>query len=354
MSTQERIISSASQNEELLQALSETDYASSALNQTNAYIRDIESQIATETKTLSALTKRVNEELHDHEKYRDSRMRRLAYKMSGKKEKFEATAEKEEREYHDALQEKFHAERRLQSLQERLQSGKTQKAEYEQVVARHQKYQTDLKALYNSIFAGPTAEFPEEDAAERVVEEAQHRYHSVQAPLQAETQVLHLLSDADNQMNASHASIQDALHFSRADMLGFGGAMADMHERNSLSVAQSNADQAGMLVDMARRTQPLVQPLSHVEIARGNFMSDVLFDNVFADMKFHEKIQAAEMGLKRAHDGLLVELQAAKSRLDRLVVEARDAEEELRRARKELENVRREVFRRVNHHRDAA
>ena len=348
MSTKDRIISSASKNEELLAALAETDYAPSALQQATAYMNDVESQIATETKNVSSLTAKVEKELHDHEKYRDSRMKRLAYKLGGKKEKFEATAEKEEREYHDALQEKFHAERRLGDLKARLEDARITKEQHAEVAARHQSLQAELQALYRSIFDGPTPEFPNEDAAENSVEQARYRYNYVQGQLNVELQVLHMLADADAKMNAAHQAIQDALHASRADMLGFGGRLADYQERSSLSMAQSNADQVEMLVDMARKAQPLVQPIGHMEIAQGNFMSDVLFDNIFADMNFHSKIQAAELSLKKAHHNLLMQLDAATARSEGLKREARNAEDVLQRARKDLDRIRQEVFRRVN------
>lgn len=348
MITKERIISFASKNEALLAALAETDYAPSALHQANAYINDVESQIATETNNISNLTVKVGKELHEYEKYRDSRMKRLMYKMGGKKEKFEATTEKEEREYHDALQEKFHAERRLGDLKARLEDAKITKEQHAEAAARHQSHQAELEALYRSIFDGPTPEFPHEDAAENTVLQARHRYNYVQGQLNVEFQVLHMLTDADMKMNAAHQAIQDALRASRADMMGFGGFLADAKERNSLSLAQSNADQVEMLVDMARRAQPLVEPIGHMEIAQGNFMSDVLFDNIFTDMNFHSKIQAAELSLKRAHQNLLRQKDAAMGRSENLKIEARSAEGILQQARKDLDHTRQEVFRQVN------
>ncbi len=347
MSTKERIISFAAKNEELLRALAQTDYAPSALHQVNTYIRDVESQIATETRNISDLGRKVDQELHDHEKYRDSRMKRLAYKMSGQKEKFEAKAEKEEREYHDALQEKFHAEKRLEDLRARLADAKAMQAQHAEAVARHQNHQAELQALYRSIFEGPTPEFPDEDAAENAVEQARQRYNSVQGPLNVELQVLQMLADADKKMNAAHQAIRTALGASQADMFGFGGMLSDMQERNSLTQAQSNADQVEMLVDMARRMQPLVEPIGRMEIAQGNFMSDVLFDNIFADMNFHRKIEMAGVSVRKAHDNLLRQRDAAQARADRLKAEVRAAEEDLQRARNNLDRVRQDIFRRV-------
>lgn len=46
-----------------------------------------------------------DKEFKEHEKYRDSVMKRFAYKIGRKTEKFGAKASKEEREYFDALHE---------------------------------------------------------------------------------------------------------------------------------------------------------------------------------------------------------------------------------------------------------
>ena len=46
--------------------------------------------------------------------------------------------------------------------------------------------------------------------------------------------------------------------------------MADMMERNALSIAQANASQAEMLVSQAIRASPRVQPIEPVYIAQGS------------------------------------------------------------------------------------
>jgi predicted RNase H-like nuclease (RuvC/YqgF family) len=101
---QSKIQQAASQNASLLQGLHETDSAPSQLEQQNAYIKDLDRQIAETTKRVTDLKRKTATELKDHEKYRDSHMRRFAHKATGQKEKFAEKASKEEKEYFDAIQ----------------------------------------------------------------------------------------------------------------------------------------------------------------------------------------------------------------------------------------------------------
>lgn len=103
MTIYERISAASSDNTRLLKILRETDYASSALSQNSLYISSLQQEISARQKEYGLLRHAKFMEQKDHEKYRDSTMRRLAYKMGGKKEKFEATAQKEEREYRKQL-----------------------------------------------------------------------------------------------------------------------------------------------------------------------------------------------------------------------------------------------------------
>lgn len=347
MATRGIILSAAAHNDELLTILGETDYALSALRQTTAYIAELQSQVVAEEKNVKKAVLKLQKEQSEHEMYRDSRVRRLAYKMSGQKGKFEAKAEKEEREYHDALQGRVQAEKKLETLKDTLKEVQASKIEYDKAAIRHDKAQLELDALYNSIFDGPTPEFPEEDAAEVTVRQAQQVYQDISSKLNVESQVLKLLSDADKKMILCRRAISEALGASAADIWGFGGPFADFAERDYLSQAQTQASNVEMLVDMARRSQPLVQPIGDMRIAAGSFVSDILFDNIFTDLAFHDKIKASEGDVSKAHCNLQNQLNRAKERSGRAKREATVAEERLREARKELERVRMEAFARV-------
>ena len=65
-----------------------------------------------------------------------------------------------------------------------------------------------------------------------------------------------------------------------------------MMERSALADAKQAAMHAAMLHQQARRAQPLIGPFPPLQIAQGNMMSDVFFDNPWSDMHFHRRIEA--------------------------------------------------------------
>lgn len=97
---------SSQRNSELLSTLSQTDYAPPALKQNAAYISDLETQIKTLDRDLRRLHQVTEDERKEHLKYRDSTVKRFAYKLGGHKgaEKFSTRQQKEEREFLEAWQ----------------------------------------------------------------------------------------------------------------------------------------------------------------------------------------------------------------------------------------------------------
>merc|ERR1712230_174837 len=91
-SIHQRLQSASAQNTSLLNTISETEYSVSAFQQSNQYIASLKKDIAAQEKKLGELNRHVDREYADHKKYRDSHMKRLAFKLGGKKEKFQADA----------------------------------------------------------------------------------------------------------------------------------------------------------------------------------------------------------------------------------------------------------------------
>jgi hypothetical protein len=147
-------------NKELLRILAETDHAVPAVDQQQRYIADLQNEAASIQKHLAALENKRKKELKEHEGYRDSVMKRFAFKVSGKKEKFEQRAAKEEREYFEVLQEEHQATEMKKRVDQMLADAVKVKQGLEQELARHSQAQRDLDRLYDSIFKGPSPGFP--------------------------------------------------------------------------------------------------------------------------------------------------------------------------------------------------
>ncbi|KZP19839.1 hypothetical protein FIBSPDRAFT_827660 [Athelia psychrophila] len=343
----ERILASSNQNTSLLKTLSDTEYASSAIVQTTTYLRILQDELKSRTQTLSDLKKTLLKEQKEHESYRDSTMKRLAYRMSGKKDKFDSKAEKEEREYLEAVQKHVNASQELGVVKGNIAETERNLEELKSVSNLHNNAQRELDGLYDSIFQGPTPEFPEEDQAEGPVQQLRQEFAAVQARLSVEGQALAILLDAEKFMHRGLSDMSEASTASNWDVWGVGGNMADVAERGALSKAECHVSQVEMLVSQAQRVQPAVRGIGHVEIAAGHVMGDIIFDNVFSDLAMQDRIDESQQQLKKSSGRLNHEVQAAREREAIVRSELEGVKGRLEEARKKLESVRASTFERV-------
>ncbi|KAI8958461.1 hypothetical protein F5Y11DRAFT_38928 [Daldinia sp. FL1419] len=341
-----KIRESASRNSELLAILCETDHAQPALEQQMRHISDLNNELSATQKRISELDKQRAKEFKEHKRYRDSVMKRFAYRMSGKTEKFEARAEKEEKEYFAVLQQEQQAKEMEEHLRGMRSKALEAQSDLEAEASRHVEAQQQLNNLYESIFQGPTPAFPDEDRLEENARNALQSYKNTRMVVEAEYQVANLLTEAQNRLFNAINHTEDALGHSRTDMFG-GRTLTDMMERNALDQAESQVKQMLSLVQQAQRISHNVQDLPPVGIAHGSLLGDVFFDNIFSDMAFHEKIKDSRASLHRAQESLGTQLVWAKSRYQETTQELNMHTESLRRAREELQNARQAIFGRI-------
>ncbi|KAF7855963.1 hypothetical protein EAF04_009919 [Stromatinia cepivora] len=345
--TTQHILTSATQNTHLLSILSQTDHAPSEYAQIIQYQLSIERIISEQEQRVKTLVAASAKEHQDHEEYKDSTVKRLAYKLSGRKQKFIEKEEKEHREWLNAIQNELEAKRHLGHLKDTLQEAKSKASSLKPLVEEHNAAQAELDTLYNSIFAGPSPDFPTEDTMEYLLSRAKDSFDEGQLRLSTESNVLSILQNASTVMRQCIAALDNALQSSTMDAWGIGGGFADMTERSSLAQAQSLSSQVEMLISQARQMQPAVQPLGLMNIAQGSLMSDVIFDNILSDLKFHEKIEESKRQAVAARSRLIQETKHSNERLTSFRVEVGEKKKDLETKRKELQNERAAVFERV-------
>ncbi|KAF9874915.1 hypothetical protein CkaCkLH20_07609 [Colletotrichum karsti] len=338
-----KIRQAAVKNRELLSILSDTNNAVPDLTQQRRLIADLEHQLAASDKHVHELESRRKKELKDHEKYRNSVMRRFVHKAVGKREKFADKAAREEREYFDVLQEEHREKEINQNLKQQLSDARDARGPLEKEAERHELAQKELDSLYEAIFAGPTKGYPEEDSREQEAARAMHEYHDVRSKAEAESHAVRLLTDAMKRMGDALRSIDDALSHSRMDMFG-GGTMSDMMERSALQRAESAAQEARMLVMQAQRMTPYIGDLPSVSINHGNLMGDVLFDNIFSDMAFHDEIKKSRTSVERCTQALSRLLHETRDRHASLMRAGKEKERRLDETREALQKERERLF----------
>ncbi|KAK3312189.1 hypothetical protein B0H66DRAFT_486442 [Apodospora peruviana] len=346
--TETKLLQASAKNAELLRILAQTDHASPALAQQNRFVAELQANIDASEKRKVAADNKRKKELKDHEKFRDSVMRRFAYKATGKTAKFEAKAAKEETEYFEALQEEHREEEVNRNLRARLAEAQQVVSELEEEVRRHNKAQRELDTLYESIFKGTTPGFPEEDEKENSLTSATRDYQDCKSRAESEQHAVRLLMEAQYRMRSALGAVDEALSHSRMDMFG-GGTFTDMMERNALHRAETETMGARMLVLQAQKFAPpgAIPELPPVEINHGNIMRDVFFDNVFTDMQFHEEIKASRWRVEQAARALDATVARAQERNKDLGDELRQRESGVQAMRAALQKAREEAFRSV-------
>lgn len=338
-----KIQEAASQNALLLQGLHETDSAPSQLRQQDAYINNLNVQMTKINAKVADLRKKTATELKDHEKYRDSNVQRFAHKATGRKERFAEKAAKEEKEYFHAMQAQKSAEDELAYVQHLKSEAEGARKDYATSAERHNHLQGQLDALYNSIFAGHTPNFPLEDRAEDSCNTAQHHLSSLHQRMEMEKHTLFLLGQISSKLSDARTALDGAYSMSQYDMFG-GGTMASMQKRNYLERAESCIQQVRMLQQQLPSDVP---QLGELQIASGSIWSDVVFDNIFSDMDMHEKVKQSIAQVDRVGAQCGDIIRGREEGLNRLQREVAEAEEGIRKARVELQRAREDAFKRV-------
>lgn len=134
----------------------------------------------------------------------------------------------------EAWQKERSAKESRDELSRALEQAEKDRNHLESDAARHDKAQSALDALYQSIFSGPTPDVPGEDQMENNVQQARSFFEQCQMQVGNEKKAFEALKRADQTMQLAYRDIGDALRRSSRDMWG-GGTFTDMMEREALS-----------------------------------------------------------------------------------------------------------------------
>ena len=232
----------------------------------------------------------------------------------------------------------------LEHLNQNLADATKTSTDFKAIVDVHDNAKAELDALYRSIFDGPTPGIPDEDEKERAVGVAETNYNNVSLHLSTEKQARDVLTEAEKFLKRAISDILDAESHATMDMWGVGGTFAEMAEHSALSQCQQHVSQVEQLISQAQRVQPAVKSIGDVRIAQMNFMSNVVFDNVFSDMHMRERIQESLKQLQAARTGLQRELGASDRRRDEIKNMLDQLQVVLDKKRAELQECRKAAF----------
>lgn len=346
-SIQDKLKATAADNDRLLKIISDTDYAPSALRQSNGFVANLKKEILQQEKDLRDSKYVIAKEEKEHKEYQTSHVKRLAYRLGGKKEKFEQKASKEEKDWVEAVQRGFECQKNLDLLNKNLAEAAKTSAEMEKVAATYQKAQSELDTLYKSIFEGPTPEIFGEDQKESAVYEASAKFDAAQGALENEKRSKRMLVDAFQFLEKAARDVEDARSNAKMDAFGFDSPFMDYAEANALSRVRQNVGQAEMLVSSARTIQPAIGDIGNVVHAQHNFMSEVLFDNVFSDVAKYDAIKESQESITAAKTKLDNLIRASNTRIESMIMASHHAKQDVDERRLELQKIRAEAYQKV-------
>jgi phage-related tail protein len=367
MTFQDRVLASAPRHAQLLKSLAETSNASAAAQQTEAFISQLEGQIAAETKTVERLRWKVSKERVESETLHDPR---LANKP-----------DKGEYEYTDVeAQEKV--ARILETLKANLQEAQAKLHGLKEAAQLHTVYQSELTSLYDNLFSPPHPPFLTLDIANSLLALAQDAHSAASKPFETARQNVQLLTDAQECYTLALNSVTNALdarrreigwglpikntfHLSRGVGLGIGIDASEpsgglVAERNAMAMVQGQAGEAEELIRRAKCLEPkFVMDIAPTQVAyldfwvscgaavgvgsQGRGGNRVQFNVV----RFIEKMEVAERDLKKAVAECAREVNAARERVGLLKGKLDEARERLSDAEIGVRSAREEIIRRV-------
>lgn len=344
MSIYENIAATRNRHSQILSSLAAVDRAPEALKSQDVYLTSLRDDLNATNRDLREIQKRTQAEREKHASYRDSTIRRLMYRATGKRADFEERADREMREYYSALERENEMQAQKDMLGTEIGEAESRKKELQRACNERAALSDELEAMYRSLFEGPTEEFPEEDAQEQVTKTAQRRYGELSERLDNINRAAQCLAKAQLTIKQALLNLFEAVRQCERDIWGFGGLLADMGQQNCLSRAQQKVSQTQMLVNQAMRLDRHVQPLPAMNIVQHDMISGLIFDNAFYNINFLKRVQQSFNEVKLAEHALGVQLRRTKSRAADMQEDVGEATVTLDSAQRELRRLREQAF----------
>lgn len=205
---------------------------------------------------------------------------------------------------------------------------------------------SNLDSLYSSAFNGPTPDFPEEDAAETELREAEEHYEKQQSILNHYQHVSEILQKALEITKQVENALQNASRNGTLDTFGIGGIWAELAERDHLMRAQGLASQVDRLIKQGQALTPEVRGLQMPQIVSPEWLN-VVFDNLYTDLLFQRKINESLNSVLQFKNNLILYCRMFGSSVEGSKSDVNDAANFLRSKRRGLIAVRREILTQV-------
>lgn len=238
----------------------------------------------------------------------------------------------------------------LDSYKEQLAGAERAHKTLERAETDHKSALEALDALYESIFAGPTSEFPTEDQHELEIAEADHELRNLKSKAPKEQKALHILQQTAPSMQMLMRYMDVAVKLTAQRIQNPGDKRIHQRQEEAVRAAKNTAHQIKVLIKQARKESPevLCRP---VKIPDTPYLDEVeRYPSAVSDstesclLEFYEALLSAQDDVKAWSKRLDREVMSSARRREDIGTKVVRAEKDLVDMRTKLREIRQDIF----------
>jgi hypothetical protein len=296
MATPERIRNAGPQYLTLQKTLTESKWAVTELPIITQRVQNIEQRYKSTQDNISKFDKR-SEKQHDRlGKLTHNSVKRAWFKTTGK---LEEKIKEEEKEFMRQYELTQAAKAKGIEQESELNDARQLKQQCLDAKQKYDAAKKDLDALMEELFAGPTPAYPTEDVIEQNLVARRQKLGDLTILSKRQTYILNALRKAHDCLLAGLQSLQNALQVNTIDMFTRND-FATMMAHSALAEARDLAARAQFIIQEVRRLDPNVPHLGDIHVEQDAFIFNMMFNNIFTDLRVQQIIQTSSAKLQTA------------------------------------------------------
>ncbi|KAK8055725.1 hypothetical protein PG993_000952 [Apiospora rasikravindrae] len=334
-SLHQAIQDTAVRTSELWIQIAQTDYAPSALEHQTRRVTELSEALDKLTAPIKSLDQDRGTALMSHQRYRDSVVRRLAYRAARKNNKYQAKAASVTAEYYEVLQREHRAKEKKCALERQCEDAVALVEDLEHVASQHREAQAELDRLWERVFSRCTSKYEHQRALQQKVSAAQDIQRQARERCEESSNNVDALVGALGRIAAAFEEVKKALI--QGQMSGDGA------ETRSLQKAQSEVDSAQCLLRQAKCDQESLRAIEDLRIASRS-QRGCQWDGPYSKIIWRDRIRVSRRELEICHMVLKRSLDVARTRHEEAELALEMSNEALRTSKESLRMTRAAIY----------
>lgn len=334
-SIHQAIRDTAARTGELWIQIAQTDYAPSALEQQKHRVAGLSEALVKLAAQIKSLDEDRGTALMSHQRYRDSMVRRLAYRAAWQHSKYQAKAASVTQEYYEVIQQEHRAKEKKLVLERQCEGAVTLLENLELVASQHTQTQAELDHLWERVFSRCGSKYHHESALRQKVGSAQEAHRQALERYEESRNTADALVSALNRIAAAFEEVKKALL--QGQMSGDGA------ETRFLQEAQSLVDSAKYLLQQAKCGEEPLSVIKSLHIPSG-YDKGAQWGGPYSKILWRDRIRIVRKELEMCHTGVKRTLKTAKTQQGEAEVALHVSHEALRDSKENLRMARAVIY----------